>query len=1518
MKVFWKRGRLRALSYILTLVVALSAFLPVLAAAGADTQTQTINFRTPKLSNDYPERIGSTNNFNIAGITYEDTQEMWQWGASNQEAASGVFMLARNSNLRTNLKAGNWVALEISIEHSGIQKWTFHSALYRTGGTAQAFLIPQTNPKMTEQEIEEACAGAESFGTLQCYDADAAAVTDAPGIELGSVSVEEPGAYLLVFKMSKAGYLFLKELTMQTVKEPEQMELTAQLPANFVEIGGRARLALFNGTEEVALSDFHFTSENPEIATVSPDGYVTGVSIGRAVVRAEGLGESVSVEVPVVGENLLTREGVQNGSFAGQMLHGVRDDNQYWEVVKSGEYMGDDSIYGFEVSERSSFLHERIPVMRLSANKKAPSGAMRFSFRSDYSEPKAGVQRGGHVLEADKIYELSGWAKAENAESPNSLNNGLNVRLFYYGKNEKGAYKLISEATSGTAVTPWLKRTGNQDWTYFATLPLSNDEFSGQQVLLQPRIEGSMLANSNGWICDLYFADLSLHEVQYDRLAFEAEAELTELEAGQTVSTAVTHWTTTGQELKKIAVNTGSGTLPAPVAVEAIPVRYASSDENVARVSAGGVITAVGGGEATVTASATAGGITREESLKVTVAGAPASRELESVSIRFTPNPVRAGEEAAVTVEGRMSDGQPAYLEDASIEYDYDETMVAYHSERASFTGLRAGDAAIGVTVTLDGVSRQTTGILSVAPAALQQVALRYDRDTISVGESIQPSISALLTDGREADLSGASIRYQSSAPQVLEVDAVTGAARGLNRGSAEVTVQVILEGVEKTASQHIRVVPGSVESAGVRVTHNLMTRNTAWSALEAGNNANDIRGITEDYTDGWTLHSWGGGVAPAETTFYHYNNSYLRMAMNRIGNWAALKIHLPEAGRYRSILQYCQYSSAGAADVYLVPADVSDVQAYLTDEWKLGSFDALDESASSVVDTTLRLDDAIIERPGDYLVVFRMTRVSGGRYLFLKKLTFSGASPITGISTSPSSNALSLGETTQLDVGIEWEAPLEEYKQDLALNYRNLSPELIELTPDGMVTALARGVAKIEIAASCMGYTEVGACYITVESGKSRRSLYTDEKVENARRNIERYDWAASMRDAAVREADKYVENIDRLRALLPTQELLRSFKVGYIDDPGQNTCVFCEKDLLGEYGAYPWITDPMRMPWKIQCPNCRRQFPSNDFGSFYELGLDQHGNWSYQQAHAKNAELVAAGKDGFLTNISFPEKKDAQWGDRWGVDDGWGFKIGDECKSFIGYYHYSGIWSKLALNSLESLTNAYLYTGESKYGRAGLLLLDRMADLYPDFDATASGEKFGLSNGGSKPSRGKILGRIADRGLALQFTESYDALWPMTFDPQVLSYTSQKAAQYQFANPKSTQQELANHLENNLLREINRSVRDLRIHSNFGHHQLVLLSAAVALDTMPETKEWIDFTFQSGGRESNTLFTGGNVYAQLVDTVDRDGHGNEAAAGYNAGWLARSCSIWRTYSRDTTVIQRRIWKSILSSYAC
>ena len=173
----------------------------------------------------------------------------------------------------------------------------------------------------------------------------------------------------------------------------------------------------------------------------------------------------------------------------------------------------------------------------------------------------------------------------------------------------------------------------------------------------------------------------------------------------------------------------------------------------------------------------------------------------------------------------------------------------------------------------------------------------------------------------------------------------------------------------------------------------------------------------------------------------------------------------------------------------------------------------------------------------------------------------------------------------------------------------------------------------------------------LQVRKGKTSSTLYTAEKVAAARENVERYDWARVLKEAAIARADKYVDQTNLLWSMIPSEGIPRAFSVGFVNDPEAYTCRYCKTDLRAKYGSYAWIRDAFSMPWKIQCPACRRQFPSNDFAGYYQAGLDEHGNFNYEKAQAEGQE--------FLKNVLYPEKdKDGVTG--WGVDDGVGYRTG------------------------------------------------------------------------------------------------------------------------------------------------------------------------------------------------------------------------------------------------------------------
>ena len=553
-----------------------------------------------------------------------------------------------------------------------------------------------------------------------------------------------------------------------------------------------------------------------------------------------------------------------------------------------------------------------------------------------------------------------------------------------------------------------------------------------------------------------------------------------------------------------------------------------------------------------------------------------------------------------------------------------------------------------------------------------------------------------------------------------------------------------------------------------------------------------------------------------------------------------------------------------------------------------------------------------------------------------------------------------------------------------------------------------SEGAYSIGLTVSLDGKIYNASTTLTVTHGKAGRTYYTDERVAIAQENIKKYEWAKKEKDSAVNAADRYVElGMEGLWNLLIGEGIPRSIRINRRGDTGTSyICRYCGEKVAAS--GYPWVISPLSKPWKISCPECKRAFPSNDFGSFYELGLGNDGVFDRALALSRHhnmiyhAEEFAADRD-FVCDCSKPEMKDpidtdalfsdygteiTNWykyygygqgylkndlyrdvytednelygidpfrynadlnedgtpdrvaynlvggyddvksGMIWCVDDGWGYAPGNAHSAsdtaadkwtFIAHYAHNGFWmagTNIARNILESLRLAYIYTGEEKYGRLGAVMIDRMADLYPEYSSTDwvdnSGNKRNWSSlaysfSDSSFNTGKISNDIWDAGIATELALCYDAFWPMYDDAQVQKFIAEKEAQYPGINehpvtgearlPKNSNKNIRDNIEKDLIYEIYEGVLAHDINGNFGSHQRTLAVAAVVYDREPVTREMLDWLFAESKTNSSTagktFNTGGELLHKIVNDVSRDGQGTESSSSYNYGWIEDTVDV-------------------------
>ena len=246
---------------------------------------------------------------------------------------------------------------------------------------------------------------------------------------------------------------------------------------------------------------------------------------------------------------------------------------------------------------------------------------------------------------------------------------------------------------------------------------------------------------------------------------------------------------------------------------------------------------------------------------------------------------------------------------------------------------------------------------------------------------------------------------------------------------------------------------------------------------------------------------------------------------------------------------------------------------------------------------------------------------------------------------------------------------------------------------------------------------------------------------------------------------------------------------------------CPSCRKDVP----MYNWLSDPLAHPWKMQCPHCRERFPKNDFGAFYRSGLDEQAVFDPRRADRR-----------LLFNADFPDPAHPKH--RFGVDDGEGYPDGPHRWRFIGAYLIYGQWKQAIVTGVERLAQAFVATGDRAYAHKAVVLLDRIADLYPDHDFGKQGVMY------EGPPRSGYVSTwhdacIETRTLALGWDMVRDGI---EGDTALFAFLQGQADRYRIGRPKRNASEVAANITAGLLRNPQDNIE--RIYCNYPQTELTV----------------------------------------------------------------------------------------------
>lgn len=200
---------------------------------------------------------------------------------------------------------------------------------------------------------------------------------------------------------------------------------------------------------------------------------------------------------------------------------------------------------------------------------------------------------------------------------------------------------------------------------------------------------------------------------------------------------------------------------------------WTSSNSAVASVSASGLVTAVGAGTATI--SATTDGVTGQAQFTTTA--------VTATSVSLSPSSPHVQVGAGVQLVATAYDASGSTLSTRVPAWSSSNPTVATVSNDGRVTGVSVGNTTI--TATVDGKSAATQASVDAPPpAAVASINVSLSTTTIMPGQTSQAT--AILRDAAGNVLTGRTVTWSSAAPLLASVSA-SGLVTGVASGSATI-----------------------------------------------------------------------------------------------------------------------------------------------------------------------------------------------------------------------------------------------------------------------------------------------------------------------------------------------------------------------------------------------------------------------------------------------------------------------------------------------------------------------------------------------------------------------------------------------------------------------------------------------------------------------------------------------------------------------------------------------------------
>jgi hypothetical protein len=283
-------------------------------------------------------------------------------------------------------------------------------------------------------------------------------------------------------------------------------------------------------------------------------------------------------------------------------------------------------------------------------------------------------------------------------------------------------------------------------------------------------------------------------------------------------------------------------------------VKWTSSDPAVASVTDGGLVSTIGPGTATFSATDPGTSIVGTATVTIT----PAS--LVSIAVTPTAATVPLGTTARFTATGTYGDGTTQDLTDTVVWSSSATAIVAFEGGAGS-TGVASTGTAGTATITALHASAKISGSTTLTVTAAQLVSIAVTPATVSAPVGVPKPLTAIgtYTNGTKQDLTS-SVAWSSSDPAVASVSGAgtsSGWVTGTSAGTA--TIQALDAATHLAGSAVLTVTPAVMVSISVTPTAPSVPLGVKEQLTATGTFSN---GTTQDVTQVVTWSSSSASVA--------------------------------------------------------------------------------------------------------------------------------------------------------------------------------------------------------------------------------------------------------------------------------------------------------------------------------------------------------------------------------------------------------------------------------------------------------------------------------------------------------------------------------------------------------------------------------------------------------------------------------------------------------------------------------